>query len=106
MERHRDQDLEQIRKTLLRMGGLVERQIRDAMQALVEGVAEGRRRQRPQDLLGEGAGQQVPSRLGGKAPGAQVEEGLRIDLADARAVADGSPARVATASQASSPRCR
>jgi phosphate transport system protein len=36
MERHRDQDLEQIRKTLLRMGGLVERQIREAMQALVE----------------------------------------------------------------------
>lgn len=36
MERHRDQDLEQIRKTLLRMGGVVERQIREAMQALVE----------------------------------------------------------------------
>lgn len=36
MERHRDQDLEQIRQTLLRMGGLVERQIREAMQALVE----------------------------------------------------------------------
>ena len=36
MERHRDQDLEQIRKTLLRMGGLVERQIREVMQALVE----------------------------------------------------------------------
>ncbi|HLF57205.1 MAG TPA: phosphate signaling complex protein PhoU, partial [Thermoanaerobaculia bacterium] len=36
MERHRDQDLEQIRKSLLRMGGLVERQIREAMQALVE----------------------------------------------------------------------
>jgi phosphate transport system protein len=36
MERHRDQDLEQIRRTLLRMGGLVERQIREAMQALVE----------------------------------------------------------------------
>jgi phosphate transport system protein len=36
MERHRDQDLELIRKTLLRMGGLVERQIREAMQALVE----------------------------------------------------------------------
>lgn len=36
MERHRDHDLETIRKTLLRMGGLVERQIREAMQALVE----------------------------------------------------------------------
>ena len=36
MERHFDQDLEQIRKTLLRMGGLVEHQIREAMQALVE----------------------------------------------------------------------
>jgi phosphate transport system protein len=36
MERHRDQELEQIRKTLLRMGGLVERQLREAMQALVE----------------------------------------------------------------------
>jgi len=36
MERHRDQDLDQIRKLLLRMGGLVERQIREAMQALVE----------------------------------------------------------------------
>ena len=36
MERHRDQDLEQIRSTLLRMGGLVERQIREAMQALIE----------------------------------------------------------------------
>jgi len=36
MERHRDQQLELIRKTLLRMGGLVERQIREAMQALVE----------------------------------------------------------------------
>jgi phosphate transport system protein len=36
MERHRDHELEQIRKTLLRMGGLVERQIREAMQALVE----------------------------------------------------------------------
>jgi phosphate transport system protein len=36
MERHRDQDLETIRKTILRMGGLVERQIREAMQALVE----------------------------------------------------------------------
>ena len=36
MERHRDHDLELIRRTLLRMGGLVERQIREAMQALVE----------------------------------------------------------------------
>jgi len=36
MERHRDQEFEQIRRTLLRMGGLVERQIREAMQALVE----------------------------------------------------------------------
>ncbi len=36
MERHRDQELEQIRKTLLRMGGLVERQLREAMQGLVE----------------------------------------------------------------------
>jgi phosphate transport system protein len=36
MERHRDQELELIRKTLLRMGGLVERQIREVMQALVE----------------------------------------------------------------------
>ncbi len=36
MERHRDQDLEAIRKTLLRMGGVVERQIREAMQALIE----------------------------------------------------------------------
>jgi phosphate transport system protein len=36
MERHRDHELELIRKTLLRMGGLVERQIREAMQALVE----------------------------------------------------------------------
>ena len=36
MDRHRDHDLEQIRKLILRMGGLVERQIREAMQALVE----------------------------------------------------------------------
>ena len=36
MERHRDQEFEQIRRTLLRMGGLVERQIRESMQALVE----------------------------------------------------------------------
>jgi len=40
MERHRDQDLDQIRKMLLRMGGIVERQIREAMQALVERDAE------------------------------------------------------------------
>lgn len=40
MERHRDQDLEQIRQTLLRMGGIVERQIREAMQALVERDSE------------------------------------------------------------------
>lgn len=36
MERHRDQDLEKIRQTLLRMGGLVERMIGEAMEALVE----------------------------------------------------------------------
>jgi phosphate transport system protein len=36
MERHRDQDLEAIRKAILRMGGVVERQIREAMQALLE----------------------------------------------------------------------
>ncbi len=36
MERHRDQDLEKIRQTLLRMGGLVERMIGEAMQALIE----------------------------------------------------------------------
>jgi phosphate transport system protein len=36
MERHRDQDLEKIRNTLLRMGGLVERMIGEAMEALVE----------------------------------------------------------------------
>jgi phosphate transport system protein len=36
MERHRDQDLEAIRKSILRMGGVVERQIREAMQALLE----------------------------------------------------------------------
>jgi phosphate transport system protein len=36
MERHRDQDLEKIRNTLLRMGGLVERMIGEAMAALVE----------------------------------------------------------------------
>lgn len=36
MERHRDQELEKIRQTLLRMGGLVERMIGEAMQALVE----------------------------------------------------------------------
>ena len=36
MERHRDQELEKIRQTLLRMGGLVERMIGEAMQALVD----------------------------------------------------------------------
>ena len=36
MERHREQDLERIRQTLLRMGGLVERMIGEAMQAIVE----------------------------------------------------------------------
>ncbi len=36
MERHRDQELELIRKSLIRMGGFVERMIREAMQALVE----------------------------------------------------------------------
>lgn len=36
MERHREQDLEKIRQTLLRMGGLVERMIGEAMQAIVE----------------------------------------------------------------------
>ena len=36
MERHRDQDLDRIRQGLLRMGGLVERMISEAMQALLE----------------------------------------------------------------------
>jgi len=36
MERHRDQELDRIRKALLRMGGLVERMISEAMAALVE----------------------------------------------------------------------
>jgi phosphate transport system protein len=36
MERHREQDLEKIRQTLLRMGGLVERMIGEAMQALID----------------------------------------------------------------------
>jgi phosphate transport system protein len=36
MERHRDQELSQIRQTLLRMGGLVEQMIGDAMEALVQ----------------------------------------------------------------------
>jgi phosphate transport system protein len=36
MERHRDQELEKIRQTLLRMGGLVERMIGEAMQALID----------------------------------------------------------------------
>jgi phosphate transport system protein len=36
MERHRDHDLDRIRQYLLRMGGLVERMISEAMQALLE----------------------------------------------------------------------
>lgn len=36
MERHRDQEFEAIRQKLLRMGGLVERMISEAMAALVE----------------------------------------------------------------------
>ncbi len=36
MERHKDQDLDRIRQNLLRMGGLVERMISEAMTALVE----------------------------------------------------------------------
>ena len=36
MERHRDHDLDRIRQSLLRMGGLVERMISEAMRALVE----------------------------------------------------------------------
>ncbi|KAB2967255.1 MAG: phosphate signaling complex protein PhoU [Thermoanaerobaculia bacterium] len=36
MERHRDQDLDKIRQNLLRMGGVVERMIQEAMRALVE----------------------------------------------------------------------
>ncbi len=36
MERHREQDLERIRQTLLRMGGLVERMIGEAMQSIME----------------------------------------------------------------------
>jgi phosphate transport system protein len=36
MERHRDQELEKVRQTLLRMGGLVERMIGEAMQALID----------------------------------------------------------------------
>jgi phosphate transport system protein len=36
MERHRDQELEKIRQSLLRMGGLVERMISEAMASLVE----------------------------------------------------------------------
>lgn len=36
MERHRDQDLDRIRQTLLRMGGLVERMISEAMRALID----------------------------------------------------------------------
>ncbi len=40
MERHRDQDLDRIRQALLRMGGLVERMISEAMHALVERDSE------------------------------------------------------------------
>ncbi|HRC85231.1 MAG TPA: phosphate signaling complex protein PhoU [Thermoanaerobaculia bacterium] len=40
MERHRDQDLERIRHTLLAMGGVVERMISEAMRALVTHDAE------------------------------------------------------------------
>ena len=40
MERHRDQELDKIRQTLLRMGGLVERMTSEAMQALVERDAD------------------------------------------------------------------
>jgi phosphate transport system protein len=36
MERHRDQELDRIRQTLLRMGGFVERMISEAMRALVD----------------------------------------------------------------------
>jgi phosphate transport system protein len=36
MERHRDQEFDRIRQSLLRMGGLVERMISEAMQALIE----------------------------------------------------------------------
>ena len=36
MERHRDQEFERIRQSLLRMGGLVERMISEAMASLVE----------------------------------------------------------------------
>jgi phosphate transport system protein len=36
MERHRDQDLDKIRQSLLRMGGVVERMINEAMRSLVE----------------------------------------------------------------------
>jgi len=36
MERHRDQELDKIRKALLRMGGLVERMISEAMAALID----------------------------------------------------------------------
>ena len=36
MQRHFDQDLAHLKQTLLRMGGLVESQIQQALQALVE----------------------------------------------------------------------
>ena len=36
MERHRDQDLDKIRQSLLRMGGVVERMIQEAMRALMD----------------------------------------------------------------------
>jgi phosphate transport system protein len=36
MERHRDQELDKIRQTLLRMGGVVERMIHEAMRALMD----------------------------------------------------------------------
>ena len=36
MQRHFDQDLAHLKQTLLRMGGLVESQIQQALQALVD----------------------------------------------------------------------
>ncbi|MFN7943167.1 MAG: phosphate signaling complex protein PhoU [Thermoanaerobaculia bacterium] len=36
MERHRDHEFDRIRQSLLRMGGLVERMVSEAMQALIE----------------------------------------------------------------------
>ena len=41
MERHRDQDFEQIRQSLLRMGGLVERMISEAGFTLLERTHDG-----------------------------------------------------------------